>query len=141
MTNQPPKKPGRMSMAPVEERKPSKIIGALVWLAFIIPIIILWFAFQSWQMVAVIVALRILLMGLEHMGRQKKAREAKPAPNAHNSGKAQQNQPCINKQETIIYPFVEEAKEEVSWLLEKIRFRNGKEEKHLEIYRKLRGWE
>ena len=129
-----------MSMAPVEERKPSKIIGALVWLAFIIPIIILWFAFQSWQMVAVIAALRVLLMGLEHMGRQKKAREARRVPDMRKPD-MKPDQPRINKQETIIYPFIEEAREEMLWLLEKIRFRNKKEEEHLETYRKFRGWE
>ena len=142
------RRPTRMSETPVEDRKPSVLIEVLVWVAFIVPIIFLWLAFESWIMVGIIVAIRILIMGVSHYDRVKKANSPKkPKGDMRNynlqvESKQQIAAPVTgDSKSSIAYPFIEEASSEFNWLMKKLHLKDDKEEERLKIYRKLRGWE
>ncbi len=143
------KRPSRMSDVPIENRKPSVLIELLVWVAFIIPIIFLWLAFQSVIMVGIVIAVRILIMGVSHYDRVKKANTAKvPKSNSthnHETRLLSVLPPVSNtgmhNALGILSPFVEEATSEIIWLLEKTGVYNRAEESRLKTYRKFRGWE
>ena len=139
------KKPARMSAVPIENRKPSVLIEILLWAAFIIPVIFLWMAFQSWIMVGIIIALRILIMGFSHYESfRKKNTPRKPGASHHTQtqiNESQEKQGSPATYQIFIHALIEEAKFEILWVLEKFKMYNKKEETNLKTYRTLRGWE
>lgn len=132
-------RPARMSEVPVENRKPSILIELLVWIAFAVPIIFLWFAFQSLIMIGVIIAIRILIMGLSHYDRHRKSNTARSPKQSNSVPIAVVNTEVTKPIRTN--PFIEEAISEINWLLEKLHMRNEQEEMRLSLYRKMRGWD
>jgi hypothetical protein len=128
--------PQRLSAKPIEEQKPSRIIAAFWWAAFIIPVIFTYVAFKSWELIALLLFLRVALMAVQSYTKRKEPKKVKevkvePEPDAN-----------LNTKGSPLTPYIEEAKDEWYGLLRFLHiYDKYKEEKYLGDYRRIRGWD
>jgi hypothetical protein len=101
-----------------------------------VPVIFVWFAFQSLLLIGIIVAVRLIIMIIP----KKKAKATVKATTA--SPKESVPEPAkVNTKSGTLTPFKEEAQAEWRWLLKVLHFYDrDREEKYLDDYRRLRGW-
>ena len=131
--------PRRLSEGP-EDSKPSPYIAAFWWIVFIVPVVFLWFAFQSPLLVGIVVVVRILIMFIP---TRKKGKEKKKTDTVKIEPKPEPVQGKGNNQSGILTPFIEEARSELGWfkhLFRRYVYDAEREEKYLDDYRTLRGW-
>lgn len=146
----PSRTPHRLSAPDPETEKPSTLGGVFLWIAFIVPMIFVYFAFNSIPMVLLLLVIRIAIMFIPTIKEVLHIGERKPV--ASPAGKQIRN--ARREREVVTTPVevpapeprvasavVEELKSEVYWVLEKLHLRNAKEEERLALYRNLRGWD
>lgn len=141
-------KPIRMSAPKVEDTKPSKIIAVFWWIVFIVPVVFTYFATQSVILPVVLIVIRIVVMFIpsEWIKRIKpdppeKKQKFKREP-VQISERTIEASVKVNTIKDTLQPYREEAISEWRWLMKKLHIYDYEnEEKYLETYRKLRGWE
>jgi len=131
-----PKMPTRMSTPKIEDTKPSKLIAVFWWVVFIVPVIFVYWSTGSIIGVAILVAVRILIMFIPKFWKKKQVvaeTDQKPATISPET---------INTRESALKPYIDEAKQEWWGFLKFAKIYDKEtEEKNLDVYRKLRGWE
>jgi hypothetical protein len=133
-----PKMPGRLSAAPLENRKPSKLVAAFWWFVFIVPLVFVWFAFKSPLYIGILIGLRIVVMFLP-IGKAKPVPAATQSQEACGGAKAGDNSLSIKD---ILSLCKDEAIAEWWGLLKFLHvYDRNKEERYYEDYRKLMGWD
>ena len=131
-----PKMPTRMSTPKIEDTKPSRLIELFWWFVFIVPIIFVWWSTGSIIGVIVLIAIRILIMFIPKFWKKEQvATQSDREPIIIQSE-------TVNTRESVLKPYIEEAKQEWYGLLKFAKiYDKEKEDKNLAAYRKLRGWE
>lgn len=125
-----------MSAPKIEDTKPSRWIALFWWVVFIVPVIFLYISTQSLIMVGVLIFLRVAMMFLPFF---KGAPKTNPTPSLKEP--ALPTHPKINVSSGLLTPVKEELKAEWYGLLKLLRiYDHEKEDKYLDAYRKLRGW-
>lgn len=136
MAKPPAKMPTRMSAPKIEDTKPSKLIAVFWWIVFIVPVWFVWWSTGSIIGVVILIAIRILIMYIPKFWK----REQKTDIDIPDSPKLLPE--TINTSESVLSPYIDEARSEWGDLLKTMRiYDKEKEEKNLDAYRKLRGWE
>jgi len=131
-----PKMPTRMSTPKIEDTKPSRLIELFWWFVFIVPIIFVWWSTGSIIGVIVLIAIRILIMFIPKFW--KKEQVATPP----NQEPIIIQSETVNTRESVLKPYIEEAKQEWYGLLKFAKiYDKENEDKNLAAYRRLRGWE
>ena len=137
-----PKIPHRLSAGPVEEQKPSRVIAAFWWVVFIVPLILIYVTSGSLLLIGILIVVRVAIMFIP-WGKKKKTVGAAvhgPAEPVNPAPKKTGNSYMSFK--TIFTPLIEEAKDEWRWLMKFLRvYDHEREDRYLEDYRKLRGWD
>jgi hypothetical protein len=131
-----PKMPTRMSTPKIEDTKPSRLIELFWWFVFIVPIIFVWWSTGSIIGVIVLIAIRILIMFIPKFWKKEQvATQSDREPIIIQSE-------TVNTRESVLKPYIEEAKQEWYGLLKFAKiYDKENEDKNLAAYRKLRGWE
>lgn len=136
-----PKRPRRFSqIQPIEETKPSRLIEIFWWVVFIVPMVLTWIATQSVIIIVILLAIRLLIMVvpmLTNRNKRTKKNHAEEMPI-----KKEKLLESVKSGKNILSPYIEEAKQEWMDFLKLIRvYDKDNEDKMLEAYRKMRGWE
>jgi len=133
-----------MSSPPIEEQTPSRIIEAIWWLAFIVPLIFVWLGTQNYFLIGFLIAARLLLMVYQKRREPKKKPVAvKPVepetPSEEQAPVIQNNVSGFKYWKDILK---DEAKDELIGLLKFLHIYDHKtEDRYLGDYRRLRGWD
>ena len=123
-----------MSAPKVEDTKPSKWIAAFWWVVFIVPLAMVYLATQSLVYIAILVIVRVAIMYIPKKWFNKETKK----PHTQNPVVVES---VIIKQNPLT-PYRDEAIAEWRWLMKKLHIYDyEKEDKYLNDYRKLRGWE
>jgi hypothetical protein len=144
----PPRTPPRpdASLDP-DLAKPSVWGGVFLWISFILPMIFVWWAYQSVAVIVLLFIIRIFIMFIPNI-REVFGWVPKKSV-VVSTGKIakvrKEREVVVPIEEPVIEPrapsvLLEELRSEVNWVLEKLHLRNAKEEERLVFYRKFRGW-
>jgi len=124
-----------MSDPKPEDTKPSKIIAVFWWIVFIVPVAFLYISTQSLLMVGILVALRVGLMFVPYFRGVKGTTPKVEVPVVEPPA-------SVITTHNPLTPYKDELVSEWYGLLKLLRiYDKEKEDKYLEAYRKLRGWE
>lgn len=128
-----------MSAPKPEDTKPSRWIALFWWIVFIVPVIFLYVSTKSLLLVGILIILRIGMMFLPWFKQKPTA----PTPEQKVSVPLlAPPQERIIITPNLLSPVKEELKAEWYGLLKMLRiYDHEKEDKYLEAYRKLRGWD
>jgi hypothetical protein len=142
LQKQNPPMPRRMSEPKVENTKPSNVIAVFWWVVFIIPVAFTYLATQSLLLIGVLVGLRIAIMFLPAgwiPGSKKKVIEPKKPEIIKKEIILIAE--TVNTKQSILTPYKDELISEWKGLLKMLRiYDHDTEDKYLNDYRQLRGW-
>jgi hypothetical protein len=135
--------------------KPSIWGGVFLWIAFIVPMVFVYFAYNSVPVVVLLFIIRVFIMFIPYIREVFGMVPKKPVPVAvvaarssvrtrRGPMKVVRPEPVVamvSSSPGVISILFEEIKAEVSWVLRKLHLRNVQEEERLALYRKFRGWD
>lgn len=139
---QTPAMPRRMSAPKPEDTKPSKLIAIFWWVVFIVPVVFSYFATQSFILPFALIAIRVAAMFIPAKWLKRGKEPEHKTESIVLIPERTLPVEKVNVIQSILTPCKEEAISEWRGLLKMLHVYDYEEEnKYLEAYRKLRGWE
>lgn len=137
-----PTMPRRMSAPKPEDTKPSKIIAIFWWVVFIVPVVFSYFATQSFILPVALIVIRVAAMFIPSKWLKRGKEQEQKKDTIVLIPEHTQPVEKVNVIQSILTPCKEEAISEWRGLLKMLHvYDYEKENKYLEAYRKLRGWD